>query len=79
MIWLDFATFAAYVGLDIFKSYITTKIYLAESNYVKSDGEQKYLDEGIRYAGYIQVIEISRWAIMFYAAFLFAKIVEATI
>jgi len=77
--WFDFVIFASYVGLEIFKSYITTKIYLAESNYVKSDGEQKYLDEGIRYAGYIQVIEISRWVIMFYAAFLFAKIVEVII
>jgi len=77
--WFDFVIFASYVGLEIFKSYITTKIYLAESNYVKSDGEQKYLDEGIRYAGYIQVIEISRWVIMLYAAFLFAKIVEVII
>lgn len=79
MMWLDFAVFASYVGLEIAKSYITSRIYLAENNYVKSDGEQKYLDEGIRYAEYIQVIEISRWVIMFYAAFLFAKIVEAII
>jgi len=77
--WLDFAVFASYVGLEIAKSYIASRIYLAENNYVKSDGEQKYLDEGIRYAGYIQVIEISRWVIMFYAAFLFAKIVEVII
>jgi len=54
--WLDFAVFASYVGLEIAKSYIASRIYLAENNYVKSDGEQKYLDEGIRYAGYIQVI-----------------------
>jgi isoprenylcysteine carboxyl methyltransferase (ICMT) family protein YpbQ len=77
--WLNFTMFSMYVVLDILKTYITTKIYVAENNYIKTEGEQRYLDDGIRYANYIQMIEVIRWTIMFYTAFIVSKIVEAVL